>query len=73
MVLKWNRKQMILGTGRLYKIKVDIRLSYMKSFHAKYKFHVYTKIKPWNGFNVKWSDCNTTLQNFMVTLNPSFR
>ena len=64
MVLKWNRKQMILGTGRLYEIKVDVRLSYMKWFHAKCKFHDYTKVKPWNGFGLKWSDCKTGLQNF---------
>ena len=54
MVLKWNRKQQILGTGRLYEIKVDVRLYYIKSFHAKCKFHDYTKVKLWNGFGVKW-------------------
>ena len=31
----------------------------------------YTKIKLWNGFGVKWSDCKTGLQNLMVALNPS--
>ena len=28
----------------------------------------YKKIKLWNGFGVKWSDCKTGLRNFMVTL-----
>ena len=60
---------MILGTGRLYEIKADARLSYMKSFHAKLKFHDYTKIKLWNDFEVKLSDCKTGLRNFVVTLN----
>ena len=73
MVPKWNRKQMILGTSRLYEIKVDVRLPYMKSFHAKCKFHDYMKIKLWNGFGVKWSGSKTGMQNFIVTLNPSFK
>ena len=60
---------MILGTGRLYEIKVDVRLSYMKSFHAKWKFHDYGKIQLWNDFDVKLSDCKTGLRNFIVTLN----
>ena len=64
---------MILGTGRLYEIKKDVRLCYRKSFQAKWKFHDYTKIKPWNGAGVKWNDCKTGLQNFMVTLNRSFK
>ena len=41
--------------GRLYEIKVDVRLSYMKSFHAKCKFHDYSKVKLWTGFGVKWN------------------
>ena len=73
MVPKWNHKQMILGTGRFYVIKMDVRLSYMKSFHAKCKFHDYTKVKLWNDFGVKWSDSKTGLQNFIVTLNPSLK
>ena len=36
---------MTLGTGGLYEIKVDVRFSYMKSFHATWKFHGYTKIE----------------------------
>ena len=36
---------MIIGIGKLYEIKMDVRLSYMKSFYAKYKFHDYTKGK----------------------------
>ena len=66
-------QQMRLGTGRLYVIKMDVRLSYMKSFHAKCKFHDYTKVKLWNDFGVKWSDSKTGLQNFIVTLNPSLK
>ena len=73
MMLKWNRKQMTLGTGGLYEIKVDVRFSYMKSFHATWKFHGYTKIELWNGFGVKWSDYETGSQNFMVTLNTSLK
>ena len=69
MVLKWNRKHMILGTGSLYEIKVDVRLSHMKSFYAKWKFHDYTKIKLWNDFDLKLCDCRTGLRNFLVTLN----
>ena len=34
---------MILGADRLYEIKVDVKLSYMNSFHAKCKFHDYMK------------------------------
>ena len=45
MVLKLNRKQMMLRTGRLYEIKVDVILSYVKSFHAKCKCQDYTKVK----------------------------
>ena len=33
----------ILGLGGLYEIKVDVRLSYMKPFHAKWKFHDYKR------------------------------
>ena len=44
---------MILETGRLYEVKVDVRLSYMKSFHAKWKFHDYTKVKLSNDFGIK--------------------
>ena len=64
---------MILGTGRFHEIKVDVRLFYMKSFHAKCKFHNYTKVKLWNGFGVKWSDCKIGLQTFIVTLNPNLK
>ena len=73
MVLKQNGKQMILGTGRLYEINVDVRLSYMTSFHAKWNFHDCMKIKFWNDFGAKWSDCKTGLQNFIVVLNPSLK
>ena len=71
IVLKWNHKQMILGTRRLYVIEVDVRLSYMKYFHGNWKYHDYVKI--WNGFGVKWSDYKTGLRNCMVTLNPSLK
>ena len=73
MVFKWNRRQIRLGTGRLHEIRVDVRLSHIKSFHAKCKFHDYTKAKLWNGFGAKWSDCKTGSQNFIVTLNPSLK
>ena len=64
---------MIIKTDSLYEIKMDVKLSYMKSFHAKCKFHDYTKVKLWNGFGIKWSDCKTRMQNFIVTLNPSLK
>ena len=35
---------MLLGTGRLYKMKGAVKLPYMKSLHAKWKFHDYMKI-----------------------------
>ena len=66
-----NGKQMILGAGRVYGIKVDGRLSYMKSLHAKWKFHDYTIIKLWNDFYIKRSDYKTGLQNFIVA--PSLK
>ena len=53
MVLKWNRKQIILGTGKLYEINVDVRLSCMELFHAKWKFYDYRKIKLRNDLGVK--------------------
>ena len=28
-----------LGIGRLYEIKVNVRLQYMKSIHSKWKLH----------------------------------
>ena len=33
------------GTGRLYEKEGEVRLSHMKSFHAKWKFDDYTKNK----------------------------
>ena len=65
MVLKWNRKQMTPGTGRLYEKEGEVRLSHMKSFHAKWKFDDYTKNKFWNDFDVKLSDFRTGLRNFV--------
>ena len=54
-------------------MKGAVRLSYMKSFHAKCKFYDHTKIKLGNDFDVKLSDCKTGSRNFMITLNASLK
>ena len=71
---KWNGAQMKSQTYDTWNKQVvwdksGRQIVLFEAIHAKWKFHDYKKIKIWNDFDVKLSDCKRGLRNFEVTLN----